>query len=248
MGTEDHTDITDVLTAVHLLDCVQPPIPEGSNEEAATPAGPSTTEGPSTSLAPAGCPSRLLVATPRVVPTPDPSPSTPHPSPNLTIPSSTPHPFPSPTIPSSTPHPFPSPTIPSPIPHPSPHPTIPPPTPYLCPGSDICPPTPRSFPELSPIPSFGLGIDPTLPDMQQEPPSHSTSIGPSSAIDPPHVQVEQAVGLPAVPEGRPKRISKAPPCGTRGHKHGHKPGPEASDEGHARPPPRYTRQHKVQKR
>ena len=72
--------------------------------------------------------------------------------------------------------------------------------------------------------------------------------GLSSGIDPPPVQAEQAVGLHAVPEGRPKRISKAPPCGTRGHKHGHKAGPEASDEGHARPPIRYTRQHKVQKR
>nr|POE95380.1 serine/threonine-protein phosphatase 7 long form like [Quercus suber] len=100
------------------------------------------------------------------------------------------------------------------------------------------------FPELSPIPSFDLGIGPSPPDMQQEPPSLNTPTGPSSAIDPPPVEPEQAIGLLAVPEGRPKCISKAPPCGTGGHKHGHKPGPEASDEGHARPPPRYTRQHK----
>ena len=66
VGMEDHMDITDVLTAMHLLDCVQPLIPEGPNEEAATPAGPSTTEGPSTSLAPAGCPYCPLVATPRL--------------------------------------------------------------------------------------------------------------------------------------------------------------------------------------
>ncbi|KAK7853877.1 hypothetical protein CFP56_034529 [Quercus suber] len=46
-------------------------------------------------------------------------------------------------------------------------------------------------------------------------------------------------------EGRLKCISKPPPCGTRGHKHGHKAGPEASDEEHARPPPRYTRQPKM---
>ena len=84
--------------------------------------------------------------------------------------------------------------------------------------------------------------------MQQEPPSDSMSIGPSSAIDPPPVQVEQAGGLPAQPEGWPKRISKAPPCGTGGHKHGHKAGPEASDEGHERPSPQYTRRHKVRKR
>ena len=87
-----------------------------------------------------------------------------------------------------------------------------------------------------------------ISDMQQEPPSHSSFITPSSAIDPPHVQVEQAVGLPAVAEGRPKRISKAPPFRTRGHKHGHNVGPEASNEGHARPPPHYTRQRKIQKR
>ena len=37
MGTEDHTDITDVLTAVHFLDRVQPPIPKAPNEEVATP-------------------------------------------------------------------------------------------------------------------------------------------------------------------------------------------------------------------
>ena len=74
------------------------------------------------------------------------------------------------------------------------------------------------------------------------------SIGPSSAIDPPHVQVEQAGGLPAQPEGWPKRISKAPHCGTGGHKHGHNTRPKASNEGHARPPPHYTKQHKVQKR
>nr|POE83986.1 rubisco large subunit-binding protein subunit beta, chloroplastic [Quercus suber] len=134
-------------------------------------------------------------------------------------------------------------------PHPSPSPTIPSPTPHLCPGFDIPPPTPSSFPELSPIPSFDLGIYPTLPNMHTEPPSYSTSTCPSSGIDPPYVQVEQVVGLPAELEGRPKRISRAPLCGTGGHKHGHKAGQEASDKGHARPPPshckHYTRQRKV---
>ena len=145
-------------------------------------------------------------------------------------------------------HSSPRPIIPSPIPHSSPRPTIPPPTPYPCLVSDIRPPTPSLLPEVSPIPSFDLGIHLTPSTMQQEPPSHSTSIGPSSAIDPPHVQVEQASGLPAQPEGQLKCISKAPPCGTGGHKHGHNSGPEASDERHARPPPHYTRRHKVQKR
>ncbi|KAK7820758.1 hypothetical protein CFP56_038484 [Quercus suber] len=189
---------------------------------AATPVGPSSTEGPSTSTTSTGCPSRPPVATPQVVPTPDSSPYTPHaspsltipaftshpspsltipaftshpspsftipvftshPSPSLTIPAFTSHPSPTLTIPSSTPHPSPSPTIP----HPSPSPTIPPPTPHPCHGSDIRPPLPQSFPELSPIPSFDLGLHPTPPEMQQEPPSHSTSIAPSLAIDPPHI-------------------------------------------------------------
>nr|POE60640.1 hypothetical protein CFP56_75249 [Quercus suber] len=138
--------------------------------------------------------------------TPDPSPYTPHPSPRLTIPSSTPHPsptltisspipHPSPTltIPSSIPHPFPSLTIPSTIPHSSPRLTIPPPTPHP-PGSDIHPPHPQSFPELSPIPSFYLGLDPTPPDLQQQPPSHSSSIAPSSAIDLPMFRLSRLLG------------------------------------------------------
>uniref|UniRef100_A0A7N2RB12 CRAL-TRIO domain-containing protein n=1 Tax=Quercus lobata TaxID=97700 RepID=A0A7N2RB12_QUELO len=104
VGTEDHNDITEVLTAVQAMTRVQPPNPEAPIEEAAMPAGPST------STAPAGCQSR--------------------------------------------------------------------------------PP--------------------------QEPPSHSSFSTPSSAIDPPHVQAKQAVGLPTAAEGRPKRISKAPPCGTGG--------------------------------
>ena len=201
VGTEDHKDIIDVLEAVHEIGRVQPLELEASNEEAATPAAaptqrPSTTESSSTSTAPAGRCLSPPVATLQVVRTLDPSPSTPHPTLSPTIPSPTSHPSPSPTIPLSTPHEPPSPTIPPPAPHPYP-------------GSNNCPPTPRAFLELSPIPSFDLGIDPTPPDMQQDPPSHSTSTGPSSAIDPPHVQVEQAVGLPAVTEGRPKQIGRA---------------------------------------
>ena len=84
--------------------------------------------------------------------------------------------------------------------------------------------------------------------MHTKPPSHSTSTGPSSSIDLAHVQAEQVIGLPVEPEDWPKRISKAPPCGTEDHRVGH----EASVEGHARPPhphtKHYTREHKVQKR
>ena len=67
MGTEDYKDITEVLTAVHAIERVQPPIPEAPNEEAATPAGPSM------STTPTGCRLRPPVTTLRVVPTPDPS-------------------------------------------------------------------------------------------------------------------------------------------------------------------------------
>ena len=164
VGTEDHQDITDVLIAVQAIGRVRPPDPKVPNEEAATLAAaatqrPSTTESPSTSTAPTR---RLPIRTPRLVPTPDPPPPTLH----LSL----------------------SPTIPSPTLHPSRSSTIPPPIPHPCPGSDIRPPTPRSFPELSPIPSFDLGLDQTPPDLQPLPPSHSTSTGPSSAVDPPHVQ------------------------------------------------------------
>ena len=114
--------------------------------------------------------------------------------------------------------------------------------------------------------------------MNTEPPSHTSghidheslpptnSTGPTSGINPPHadhiqsraqqlhinVQIKQTVGLPAELEDLPKRISKAPPCETSGHKHGHKVRHEASDQGHARPPPLqskyYTRQNRLQKR
>ena len=171
VGTEDHQDITDDLTAVQVIGHVQPLDPKAPDEEAAT-QRPSTTESPSMSTAPTG---HLPVATPRVVLTLDPFPPTPPPS--L------------------------SPTIPPCIPHP-------------CLRSDIRSPTPQSFPKLSPIPSFDLGIGPTPPE--HEPPSHSTPSGPSSGIDPPPVQAEQAVVLLAPPEGRPKRISKAHPCGIGG--------------------------------
>ena len=39
-----------------------------------------------------------------------------------------------------------------------------------------------------------------------------------------HVENEQVVGLQSPPQGRPKRTTKAPPCGTGGHKAGYKAG------------------------
>ncbi|XP_030949427.1 serine/threonine-protein phosphatase 7 long form homolog [Quercus lobata] len=56
VGTEDHNDITEVLTAVQAMTRVQPPIPEAPIEEAAMPTGPST------STAPAGCQSLISSA------------------------------------------------------------------------------------------------------------------------------------------------------------------------------------------
>ena len=40
-----------------------------------------------------------------------------------------------------------------------------------------------------------------------------------------NVENEQVVGLQSPPQGQPKRTTKAPPCGTGGHKAGHKAGP-----------------------
>ena len=89
----DYKDIFDVLKAVNEIDCVQPPIPETPNEEAATPAAAAAaTQRPSTSTTPIGRGPRPPVATPRVVSTPYPSLSTPHPSPSPTIPSPPPPP------------------------------------------------------------------------------------------------------------------------------------------------------------
>nr|POF19630.1 hypothetical protein CFP56_39078 [Quercus suber] len=66
-----------------------------------------------------------------------------------------------------------------------------------------------------------------------------------------HDENKQIVRLQSPPQGRPKRTTKAPPCGTGGHKVGHKAGPtqhEESYQGDAVPPPphtkHYTRQHK----
>ena len=79
-------------------------------------------------------------------------------------------------------------------------------TPPVVPSPDPSPPTRLSFPQLSPIPSFDLGIDfnPTPPIMHTEPPSHTTShidhesfpptssTGPTSDIDPPHANHVQS--------------------------------------------------------
>ena len=106
----------------------------------------------------------------------------------------------------ATPQVVPSPDPSPPTPHPSPSPDIPSPTSHPCLGFDIPPPTRLSFPQLSPIPSFDLGIDfnPTPPIMHTEPPSHTTShidhesfpptssTGPTSDIDPPHANHVQS--------------------------------------------------------
>ncbi|XP_075637461.1 uncharacterized protein LOC142609687 [Castanea sativa] len=68
-----------------------------------------------------------------------------------------------------------------------------------------------------------------------------------------HVENEQVDELQSPPQGQSKRTRKAPPCGTGGHKAGHKAGPtqrKEPDQGEAVPPPprtrHYTRQRKRQ--
>ena len=161
VGTLDYKDITDVLEALNEIDHAHGHILEALIDEAATleAAG---IERPSTSIALVGCGHGQHVATTQVVLSPDRSLPTHHPSPSL---------------------------------------DIPPPTPYPYLGPDIPLPTPCSFLELSPIPSFDLGIDfnPTPLVMHTEPPSYTSGhidheslpptsfIGPTSAMDPPHV-------------------------------------------------------------
>ena len=76
VGTLDYKDITDVLKAVNEIDRVRGHIAKAPNEEAST-FEVAATERPSMSTAPArhGC--GQCVATPQVVPSPNPSPPTP---------------------------------------------------------------------------------------------------------------------------------------------------------------------------
>ncbi|XP_075647861.1 uncharacterized protein LOC142618737 [Castanea sativa] len=66
-----------------------------------------------------------------------------------------------------------------------------------------------------------------------------------------HVENEQVDELQSPPQGRPKRTRKAPPCGTGGHKAGHKAGPtqrKEPDQGDAVPPPPHTRHYTRQRK
>ena len=82
-----------------------------------------------------------------------------------------------------------------------------------------------------PIP--GLHIDPMttgLTHISSAIPSFPAVVGSSvvgsQAKQPDvHVENEQVVGLHSPPQGRPKRTTKAPPCGIGGHKVRHKVGP-----------------------
>ena len=82
-----------------------------------------------------------------------------------------------------------------------------------------------------PIP--GLHIDPMTTGVTHisfATPSSPTVVG-SSVVESQakqpdvHVENEQIVGLQSPPQGRYKHTIKAPPCGTGGHKAGHKAGP-----------------------
>nr|POE71539.1 hypothetical protein CFP56_12768 [Quercus suber] len=108
-----------------------------------------------------------------------------------------------------------------------------------------------------PIP--GLCIDPMttgVTNISSATPSSPAIVGSSivgSQAKQPnvHVENESVVGLQSPPQGQLKRIRKAPPCGTGGHKAGHKAGPTQLEEPHqgdvVSPPSHtrhYTRQHK----
>ncbi|KAK7833562.1 transcription initiation factor tfiid subunit 4b [Quercus suber] len=114
---------------------------------------------------------------------------------------------------------------------------------------------------MSFMPTPGLRIDPMtmgvihISSATPSPPVvvGSPVVGSQAKQSDVHVENEQVVvGLQSPPQGRPKRTTKAPPCGTGGHKAGHKAGPTQREEPHqgdAEPPPphtrHYTRQHKL---
>ncbi|KAK7842295.1 asparagine--trna ligase [Quercus suber] len=112
---------------------------------------------------------------------------------------------------------------------------------------------------MSFMPTPGLRIDPMttgVTHISSATPSSPAIVGSSvvgsQAKQPDvHVENEQVVGLQSPLQGQPKRIRKAPPCGTGGHKAGHKAGPTQCEEPHqgdaVLPSPytrHYTRQHK----
>ena len=85
---------------------------------------------------------------------------------------------------------------------------------------------------MSFMPTPGLHTDPMITSI-----SHVSSATPSSSVVvgssvvgsqakqlDVHVENEQVVGLHSPPQGRPKRATKAPSCGTSSHKAGHKAG------------------------
>ncbi|KAK7837790.1 putative bifunctional methylthioribulose-1-phosphate dehydratase/enolase-phosphatase e1 [Quercus suber] len=87
---------------------------------------------------------------------------------------------------------------------------------------------------MSFMPTPGLRIDPMttgVTHISSATPSSPAVVGSSvvgSEAQQPDVHVENeqvVVGLQPPPQGRPKRTTKAPPCGTGGHKAGHKAGP-----------------------
>ena len=86
---------------------------------------------------------------------------------------------------------------------------------------------------MSFIPTLGLHIDlmtTGLTHISFATPSSPVVVGSSvvgsQAKQPPvHVENKKVVGLQSSPQGRPKHTTKAPPCGTGGHKAGHKAGP-----------------------
>ena len=81
---------------------------------------------------------------------------------------------------------------------------------------------------MSFMPTPGLHTDPMTTGCTHisfATPSSPAVVGSQAKQPAVHVENEQVVGLQSPPQGRPKRTTKAPPCGTGGHKAGHKAGP-----------------------
>ncbi|KAL0001677.1 hypothetical protein SO802_015458 [Lithocarpus litseifolius] len=171
-----------------------------------------------------------------------------HASPSLEIPSRTAHPVPNLEIPLPTTHTSSHPEIPSPTPRtfsdPA-HLSLTPPSFDLGIDFSATPPVmhtqsplysighPPHSDSMSFMPTPGLHTNPLITGLTHissatpsSPAVVGSSVARSQAKQPDvHVEHEQVVGLPAPPQGRPKRTRKPPSCGTGGHKAGHNAGP-----------------------
>nr|POF10520.1 protein eds1b [Quercus suber] len=280
VGSPMYKHILAVLKYVECLHRITAKLPL-EETDGANPHATEDTERPSTSSNRAshshgqhGAPHQVVSRSdppppPHASPMPE-FPPPPHASPATEFPPR-PHASPFPDIPPRTAYAVPDLEIPLPTAHASSHPEIPSHTPrtFFDPAHlSFTPPCfdlDYDFSQPPPImhtqsPSYSIGHIDHVP-----PHSHSMSFMPTPGlhIDPmttglthtsfatPSSPAVVVVGLQSPPQGRPKHTTKAPPCGTGGHKAGHKTGPTQHEEPHqgdvVLPPPptkHYRRQHK----